>query len=54
MKFGQFMSYSERNNFIKKLYKNCSQKTSSWPFCVFRELSTILLEIEIFEAIDLC
>ena len=29
MKFGQFMSYSKGNNFIKKFYKNCSLKTIS-------------------------
>ena len=40
MKFDQFMSYSKRNNFIKKFYKNCSLKTSSRPFCVCKELST--------------
>ena len=26
MKFGQFMSYSKRTNFIKKFYKNCGLK----------------------------
>ena len=29
MKFGQFISYYKRINFIKKFYKNCSLKTSS-------------------------
>ena len=32
MKFGQFMSYYKRKNFIKKLYQNCGLKTSSRPF----------------------
>ena len=41
MKFGQFMSYSKVNNFIKKFCKNCDVKTSSRPFCVCKELSTI-------------
>ena len=40
MKFGQFMSYSKRNNFIKIFYKNCGLKTSSRSFCVCKELST--------------
>ena len=40
MKFGQFMSYSKRNRFIKKFCKNCSLKTSSRPFWVCKELST--------------
>ena len=34
------MSYSKRNNFIKKIYKNCGLKTSSRSFCVCKELST--------------
>ena len=40
MKFGQFMSYYRRKNFIKKLYKNCDLKTSSRRFCVCKELIT--------------
>ena len=40
MKFGQFMSYYKRKNFMRKFYKNCNQKTSSRPFCVCKELST--------------
>ena len=41
MKFGQFMSYSKINNFIKKFYKNCSLKTSSRHPFVCKEGSTI-------------
>ena len=44
MKFGQFMSYSKRNSFIKKFYKNCGLKTSSRLFCVCKELSTTSIE----------
>ena len=40
MKFVHCMSYSKRNNFIKKFYKNWSLETSSRPFCVCKELST--------------
>ena len=47
------MSYSKTNNFIKKLYKNCGLKTSSRPFGVSKELTTTLLENDIFEAIYL-
>ena len=50
MKFGQFMSYGKRKNFIKKLYQNCGLKTSSRPFFVCKELSKLLLENENFEA----
>ena len=32
MKFGQFMSYSKRNNFVKKLYKNVAWKLVPGPF----------------------
>ena len=39
MKFGQFMLYFKRNNFIKNFYKNCGLKTSSRPFCGCKELS---------------
>ena len=39
MKFGQFMSYCQRQKFMKKFYKNCDLKTSSRPFCVCKELS---------------
>ena len=53
MKFGQFMSYSKRNNIIKKLCKKCSLKTSSVPFRVCKELTKTFLENEIFEAIYL-
>ena len=37
MKFGQYMSYSKRNNFIKKFYKKFDLKTGSRPFCVCKE-----------------
>ena len=40
MKFGQFMSCSKINNFIKKFYKKCSLKTSSRSFFVCKELAT--------------
>ena len=40
MKFGQFMSYDKRKNFIKKFFQNCGLKTSSRFFCVCKELST--------------
>ena len=40
MKFGQFMSHYKRKNFIKKFSRSCSQKTSSRPFYVCKELST--------------
>ena len=40
MKFGQFMLYYKRKNFIKKLYQNCCLKTSSRLFFVCKELST--------------
>ena len=40
MKFGQYMSYYKRKNFIKNFYKNCDLKTSSRPFYVCKELST--------------
>ena len=43
MKFGQFMSYSKRNNLIKKFYKKCGLKTSSKPFCVCKELTTTFI-----------
>ena len=42
MKFGQFMSYSKRNNFIKKFYKKCGLKTSS--YCVYKELTATSIE----------
>ena len=32
MKFGQFMSYSERNNFIKKFLKTAALKLVPGPF----------------------
>ena len=37
MKFGQFMSYYKRKNFIKNFYKNCDLKTSSRPFFICKE-----------------
>ena len=40
VKFGQFMSYSKGNNFLKKFYRNCDLKTSSRLFFVCKELST--------------
>ena len=40
IKFGQLMSYSKRNNIIKKFYKKCGLKTSSRLFCVCKELTT--------------
>ena len=40
IKFGQFMSYYRRKNFVKEFLKNCDLKTSSRPFCVCKELST--------------
>ena len=40
MKFGQFMSYYKRKNFIKKFHQNCGLKTSSRPFFVCKELTT--------------
>ena len=39
MKFGQFISYYKRQNFIEKVYKNSGLKTSPRPFCVCKELS---------------
>ena len=39
MKFGQFVSYYQRKDFIKKICRNCNLKTSSRPFCVRKELS---------------
>ena len=45
IKFGQFSSYSLRNNFIKNFYKNCGLKTSPRPFCVCKELN-LYLKIE--------
>ena len=39
MKFGQFMSYYKRKNFIKKFYKKRRLKTSSRSFCVCEEWS---------------
>ena len=41
MKFNQFMSYcKKKKKVIKKSYKKCDLKTSSRPYCVFKELST--------------
>ena len=41
VKFGQFMSHYKRKNFTKKFCKNCRLETSSRPFCVSKELSTV-------------
>ena len=38
MKFGQFMSYEKRKNFIKKFYQNCGLKTSSRPFLCLQRI----------------
>ena len=40
MKFGQFVLYPKRNNFIKDLHKKCGLKPSSRPFRVCKVLST--------------
>ena len=40
MKFGQFVSYYETKNFIKKFHKIFDLETSSRPFCVYKKLST--------------
>ena len=40
MIFGQFISHYKSKNLIKKFWKNCSLKTSSRPFSVYKELST--------------
>ena len=37
MKFGQFMSYYKRKNFIKTFYKSCDLKTSFRPYFVCKE-----------------
>ena len=47
MKFDQFMSYYERENFVKKIYK-ISQVPG--PFVFTKNLAQPLLENEIFEA----
>ena len=44
MKFGQFMSYYKRKNFVKKFNKNCDLKASSRPFRVWKELRTASIE----------
>ena len=49
MKFGQFLSYYIRKNFMEKFRKTCNLETSSRPFCVCRELSTTSMENETFE-----
>ena len=41
IKFSQFMSSYKSKNFIKKFCKKYVLKTSSRPFCVCKELSTI-------------
>ena len=50
MEFDQFMSYHKRKRFIRKLYENCSLKTSPRPFYACKELGIPLLENETFEA----
>ena len=65
MKSGQFMSYFKRKKIVKKIYKNCDQKTSSRPFCVCKELRTasvgkgifwnkLLILVCISKAIKIC
>ena len=49
MKFGQFMLYYKRKNFIKKFHQNYGLESSSRPFCVCKELSTTSIGKEIFE-----
>ena len=39
MKFGQFISYYRRKNFIKKFYKTCDLKTCSRPFSSTNSIS---------------
>ena len=41
MKFGQFMSHYKRKKIIKEFCKNGDPKTSSWSFCVCKELSSV-------------
>ena len=41
MKFAWFMSYYKKKDFFKKFCKNYGLKTSSRPFCVCKELSTV-------------
>ena len=41
IKFGQFMSYCKIKHLIKKFFRNWGLGTSSRPFCVSKELSTI-------------
>ena len=54
MKFGHFMSYSKRNDFNKKFYKNSNLKTRSRPFCICKELSsTYLYQIRNSKAIGI-
>ena len=59
IQFVQFMLPSKINNFIKKFYKNCDRKSSSRPFCVCKELSTVSigrirrLELELEELEEL-
>ena len=52
MKFGQFMSYSKINNFIKKL-KNVAWKLVPGPFVFAKNKLQPLLQNETFEAIYL-
>ena len=47
------MSYSKRNNFIKKFYKNCSKKLVPGPFLLGQNQAQPLFENEIFEGIYL-
>ena len=49
MKFGQFMSSYKRKTFIKNFYQNYGLETSSRPFCIYNELTQLLLENEFFE-----
>ena len=42
MKFGQFMSYSKGNNFIKRLYKNWGQKPVPGFFLCFQRVKNNL------------
>ena len=39
MKFGQFMQYYKKKNFIKKFFEKCGLETSSRLFLIFKESS---------------
>ena len=43
MKFGQFMAYCKRKNFVKKFHQNWDLKTSSWPSSVSKERRTTFI-----------